>query len=111
MQGPHHGAQQSTKTGMSLWFKTALTFAAVRSTDLPEKTGDLHFPHLGLSPKRSLGIRFFALHLEQVTLVVVICSCRFLDGFGDSRGASYGNNSVRESNYLVNSFRVPDKYN
>src|SRR5687768_781182 len=51
--GPHHEAQQSTITGMSLPDSVASTLSAVNSTGLPINKNSLQRPHLGLSLKRS----------------------------------------------------------
>jgi len=53
LQGPHHGAQQST--GISFLLSVAATFPELSSKGFPVNSGFLHFPQTGLSFKRSFS--------------------------------------------------------
>ena len=44
LQGPHHGAQKSTITGISLFTRTSSKFALLKSMGLVSKSDFLHFP-------------------------------------------------------------------
>src|SRR5687767_15470389 len=74
LHGPHHGAQQSTSTGTELPLSTTDTLSEFSSIGCPCKICSLHLPHLGLSPRRSVGTRLAVLQLAQVRVVVVIFS-------------------------------------
>src|SRR5688500_6329948 len=71
LHGPHQGAQQSTSTGTELPLSTTDTLSEFNSIGCPCKICSLHLPHLGLSPRRSVGMRLVVLQLAQVRVVVV----------------------------------------
>jgi len=70
-QGPHHGAQKSTTTGLSPWIR-ALKFALVPATGLPENKGCLQAPQLGSSCTLSSGRRLFFWQWGQRLVIVGI---------------------------------------
>lgn len=59
-QGPHHGAQKSTRMGMSVLLTNREKDESVNSTEEAGSNNVLHFPQTGLSPSRSGGTRLSA---------------------------------------------------
>src|SRR3569832_2235122 len=60
LQGPHHAAQKSTSTGMSLRVTCLEYVDSVSATDRLVNKGRCHCPQLGRSPSRTAGMRLIA---------------------------------------------------
>jgi hypothetical protein len=59
-QGPHHGAQKSTRTGMSLRVMCFSKLSVLSSTGCAVNSGFLQLPQLGCALSLSDGMRFTA---------------------------------------------------
>lgn len=68
-QGPHQGAQKSTRTGKSLRPVCVANDVASSAMDRPDRISALHFGHLGCSPTRSVGVRTTEWHSGQATRI------------------------------------------
>ena len=71
LQGPHQGAQKSTRTGISELLMCRLKFSFVSSNVPPVKSAFLHTPHTGCSPNRAMLTRFAVWQCGQTILFVV----------------------------------------
>lgn len=64
-QGPHHGAQKSTRIGISVRAMNLANVDSVKSTGDTGNKAVLHFPQTGLSCSLPLGTLFTAAHSEH----------------------------------------------
>src|SRR5207247_400015 len=72
LQGPHHGAQKSTTTGMSLFWVWAVKFALLSSIGWPVNTLFLHRPHFGASAALSRGSRLVVSQWGHTTWTILL---------------------------------------
>ena len=86
-QGPHHGAQKSTTSGMSLRVACMSKSLAVNAIGCPVNSCSWHWPHFEPSTRRMSGTRLMAWHRGHT-----ICRSSLMTSFRDTN--HYANDTV-----------------